>query len=195
MSDDSSLIHKDSLFSVLNHEDEDEDEDDERTDRSEGDEDGLQLTTLNSDKQSRTNRKETVSPLQKVNWSVLPLSKVHIRDGHKYASLNVEDSSGGAEDGADSSDSIDRLKISSTHSHHNTVNTPTLSVNPSPSSKPSSMNGILASSDVRHLFGIYLAISFLVMFNDEAVPLWGATSLQRGGLAWDSAEVGDWELF
>jgi hypothetical protein len=182
-----SSVVKDSPFSVLSHED-DEEEDD--GDRSEGDEDGLQLTTLSSNVSRR--RDETVSPLQKINWSVLPttLSSAHSRGGHKYASLDVEEKGGiGSGDvTTDDNDSIDSLKISShnkdtTHSHHNTSDAPTVTA------KPSSMTAILASLEVRHLFGIYLFVSFLVMFNDEAVPLWGATSLHRGGLAWDSAEV------
>jgi hypothetical protein len=52
------------------------------------------------------------------------------------------------------------------------------------------MSEITSDKDIQLLFGIYMTFCFVIMFVDESFPLWAVTSIQKGGLAWDSAQVG-----
>lgn len=58
-------------------------------------------------------------------------------------------------------------------------------------SKPKTMKEILVDWDCQILFTIYMTFRFLIMFIDECFPLWALTSLENGGLAWESAQVGE----
>ena len=63
---------------------------------------------------------------------------------------------------------------------------------PSPkAAKPKTMKEILMDWDCQILFTIYMTFRFLIMFIDECFPLWALTSLEHGGLAWESAQVGE----
>lgn len=57
-------------------------------------------------------------------------------------------------------------------------------------SKPKTLNEILYNWDIQIIFCIYMFFCFLVIFIDECFPLWALTSLEKGGLAWESAQVG-----
>jgi MFS family permease len=64
---------------------------------------------------------------------------------------------------------------------------------PSPKKKalPATFQDILKDKPIQHIFFVYMSYCFICMFYDETFPLFAVSSLGTGGLAWNSAEVGE----
>jgi hypothetical protein len=56
--------------------------------------------------------------------------------------------------------------------------------------KPHNFNEMIANSKIQFLTVFYSFFSFSVMFIDECFPLWAVTSIQKGGLSWNTGQVG-----
>ena len=56
--------------------------------------------------------------------------------------------------------------------------------------KPHNFNEMVANSKIQFLAIFYSFFSFSVMFVDECFPLWAVTSIQKGGLSWNTGQVG-----
>jgi len=56
---------------------------------------------------------------------------------------------------------------------------------------PATLHEILHDRNIQVLFVVYMSFCFVVMFVDESFPLWCVSSVSNGGLAWDSAQVGE----
>jgi hypothetical protein len=56
--------------------------------------------------------------------------------------------------------------------------------------RPRNFNEMITNSKIQFLAVFYSFFSFSVMFVDECFPLWAVTSIQKGGLSWNTGQVG-----
>jgi hypothetical protein len=56
--------------------------------------------------------------------------------------------------------------------------------------RPRNFNEMIKNSKIQFLAVFYSFFSFSVMFIDECFPLWAVTSIQKGGLSWNTGQVG-----